>query len=117
MLSLKISLASVASKIALASTFHPRGCLPQSGSFLQVEAENVIVSTLKKAEDGEGWIVRLYETDGRETKAILQLPLFKRKIEATFKPCEIKTFFLPADLQQPVKEVNLLEWEEAKPDG
>jgi alpha-mannosidase len=98
--------------IALAATFHPQGSLPQSDSFLQVGAENVIVSALKKAEDGNGWIVRLYETAGRETRAILQLPLFKRKVEAAFKPCEIKTFFIPGDLQQPVKEVNLLEWEE-----
>jgi alpha-mannosidase len=77
-----------------------------------VEATNVIVSALKKAEEGNGWILRLYETAGRETQTTLQLPLFKRKIEAVFTPCEIKTFLIPTDPEQPMREVNLLEWEQ-----
>jgi alpha-mannosidase len=77
-----------------------------------VDAENVIVSVLKKAEDGYGWILRLYETAGRDTQTTIQLPLFKRKIEAAFTPCEIKTFLIPTDPEQPVREVNLLEWEQ-----
>lgn len=98
--------------IALAATFHPLGTFPQADSFLQVGAKNVMVSALKKAEDGNGWILRLYETAGRETQTTLQLHLFKRKIEAAFTPCEIKTFLIPADPEQPVREVNLLEWEQ-----
>jgi alpha-mannosidase len=44
---------------------------PLPASFLSVDAENVIVETVKKAEDREGLIVRLYEAFGRETKAAL----------------------------------------------
>jgi alpha-mannosidase len=98
--------------IALAATFHPQGTIPQAGSFVQVEAKNVIVSVLKKAEEGNGWILRLYETIGREIRTTIQLPLLKRKIEAAFTPCEIKTFLIPTDPGQPVREVNLLEWEQ-----
>jgi len=43
---------------------------PQKGSLqakpysaLSVDKENVLVTTLKKAEDGQGWIIRLYETN------------------------------------------------------
>jgi len=42
--------------------------LPSSQSFLQIEPSNIIVSTMKQAEDGIGTIVRLYEAEGRYTK-------------------------------------------------
>ncbi|GAB4556942.1 MAG: alpha-mannosidase [Anaerolineae bacterium] len=37
------------------------GTLPLRNSFLWVDAQNVIVETVKRAEDGDGLIVRLYE--------------------------------------------------------
>ena len=45
--------------------------LPASQSFLKVEPANIVVSTLKKAEDGKGSIVRFYETEGKFAKAKL----------------------------------------------
>jgi len=45
--------------------------LPASQSFLKVEPANIVVSTLKKAEDGNGSIVRFYETEGKFAKAKL----------------------------------------------
>jgi alpha-mannosidase len=41
--------------------------LPDSQTFLEVSAPNVLVSILKKAEDGKGVILRCYETDGKDT--------------------------------------------------
>ncbi len=95
--------------ISLAATFHPQGTLPQRASFLQVEAENVIVSALKKAEDGDGWILRAYETQKQATQATISLPVWEREITASFDPCEIKTFYLPLNPKGSVREVNLLE--------
>jgi alpha-mannosidase len=43
------------------------GELPPTHSFLSVEAENVIVEALKKAEDSDDLILRLYESEGRKT--------------------------------------------------
>jgi len=43
-------------------------------SFLGVSQPNVIVSVLKKAEDGNGLIVRCYETDGKNTAITIQSP-------------------------------------------
>ena len=97
---------------ALAATFHPQGSLPQVNSFLQVDVENVVVSVLKKAEDGEGWVLRAYETNKQETATTIRLPVLGRVIQAAFGPCEIKTFYIPRDQAQPVVEVNLLEWQE-----
>ena len=51
---------------------HAGGLAPQ-GWFLSVEGENVVVSGVKKAEDGEGLIVRLYETAGAEATARISL--------------------------------------------
>ncbi len=50
-----------------------QGDLPPRAQFLSVEPENVIVSALKKAEDGEALVVRVYETAGRETTAVIKL--------------------------------------------
>jgi alpha-mannosidase len=41
-------------------------------SFLGVNSENVVIETVKKAEDSDGMIVRLYECHGSETKATLR---------------------------------------------
>ena len=45
--------------------------LQVSQSFLKVEPANIVVSTLKKAEDGNGSIVRFYETEGKFAKTRL----------------------------------------------
>jgi len=51
-----------------------KGNLPKSLSFCQVDKPNVILMTLKKAEDDEGIIIRLNETEGRDTKVSITLP-------------------------------------------
>jgi alpha-mannosidase len=39
-----------------------------------IEPENVVLSAIKKAEDGDAWIVRFYEFAGRETQVRLRMP-------------------------------------------
>ncbi|WP_202914482.1 alpha-mannosidase [Paenibacillus antri] len=90
-------------------TYH-RGKLPQRNSFLSVDDDNVIVSVLKKHEDSDDLIVRAYETTKSATKTTIRLPGFDRVIEASFGPCEIKTFRVPSDASKPVVEVDLIEW-------
>jgi hypothetical protein len=52
----------------------PAGALPLSASFCQVDAPNVAVLAFKQAEDGDGTVVRLVETEGKETQVTLTLP-------------------------------------------
>ena len=92
-------------------TYH-EGPLPQKNSYLSAEPDNVIVEALKRAEDGDDLILRYRETSKRSTRVRIQLPTWAREIEATFAPCEIKTFRLPSDKSLPVIETNLLELEE-----
>lgn len=97
--------------VSIIETYH-EGTLPPKDSFLSIDAENVIVSAVKKAEDNNDLIVRCCETTNRETKAQMILPKWDRTIKAVFKPSEIKTFRVPKDLSKPVIETNLLEWTE-----
>jgi alpha-mannosidase len=48
---------------------------PEEGSFFSVDKRNVILSGIKKAEDGEELIVRLFETEGKETRTTVTLPV------------------------------------------
>ena len=86
---------------------HP-GSRPLSASFLSVDAPNVVVSTVKKAEDGDDLIVRCYETAGRPATATLDLGLAGRRWTGNFRPLEIKTLRVPIAGGE-IREVNLLE--------
>jgi alpha-mannosidase len=102
--------------IPMFTTFHPDGTLPQCDSFLSVEPENVMVTVLKQAEDGNGLILRAYETNGASAHACIRLAALGRLIEADFGPAEIKTFLIPRDPEKEVLETNLLEWSDASTD-
>ncbi len=45
------------------------GTMPSEGSFLEVMNDNLVLSALKRQEDGDGIVVRLYEIAGRDTQA------------------------------------------------
>jgi alpha-mannosidase len=84
---------------------------PSRKSFLQVDDPNVIVETVKAAENGEGLIVRLYEASGATVHATVSfsfparnvtetdsmenplrpLDLDGSKLNLDFRPFEIKT--------------------------
>jgi alpha-mannosidase len=66
------------------------GALPPAHSFVNVEPARVIVSALKKAEDGDAWILRVYESTGKPATATISLPFAAKT----------------------VSEVNLIEWGE-----
>lgn len=98
--------------LPMVATYHVDGTLPQRASFLSVDAPNVNVTALKKAQADDSLILRCRETHGCNIDAVLQWTRptgENRHIEARFKAHEIKTFRVPADEQQSVVEVNLLE--------
>lgn len=47
--------------------------LPPAESFLNIDALNIICSAFKLAEDGKGYILRLYETAGEDTQTELKI--------------------------------------------
>jgi alpha-mannosidase len=84
------------------------GSWPQSNSFLSVDAPDVVVSAIKLAEEGEGVIVRFYETDGMETTANLDLHFANVRWSGKLHPFEIKTLRIDPHSKK-VEEVNILE--------
>jgi alpha-mannosidase len=84
------------------------GNRPLSGSFLSVDAPNVVVSVVKKAEEGNDLIIRCYETAGRPANATLDLGLVNRRWTGNFRPLEIKTLRVPLTGGE-IREVNVLE--------
>ncbi|WP_314174106.1 alpha-mannosidase [Streptomyces winkii] len=95
---------------ALLESFHA-GPVSQRVSYADDGGDTVVVTVVKGDEDGSGdVIVRAYESAGRATTARITLPMLGgRTVEAAFGPCEIKTFRVPRDEQQPVTETDLLE--------
>ena len=90
------------------------GCGREYESFLKCSQESCFVEVIKKAEDGNGVIVRMYENKNNRVKARIQaavpmahvfecslleeneeeLEVSQNTFETVFKPYEIKTFRL-----------------------
>jgi alpha-mannosidase len=51
------------------ATDEHEGGLPPSKGFLHVQSPNVMLSGLKKAEEGDAIVLRLYEMEGKQTQA------------------------------------------------
>lgn len=88
---------------ALLESFHP-GDLPQGASYASDGGGSVVLTVVKGAEDGDGVIVRAYESEGRAASATIRV--LDRELETAFGPHEIKTFHLG----ERIREVNQLEW-------
>jgi alpha-mannosidase len=52
-----------------------QGTLNAAASWCQIDAPNVMLLTFKRAEDGNGFILRLIETAGAETESRVTIPL------------------------------------------
>lgn len=100
--------------VPLQQTSRHAGTLPATGSFIGLESKHVILDTVKPAEDGQGIILRFYESSGgRETvklnwpytfKAVYlsnaleepgkALEVEQGQIELSFAPYEIVTILI-----------------------
>ncbi len=97
----------------IAAKSEGKGNLPANYSFISSSVENVIISAVKEAQDGEDIIVRAYEACGRRTNVKIetgfdiksvsesdfveaeefaQIKADGNTFEVTMKPYEIKTF-------------------------
>ncbi len=90
-------------------TYH-EGDLPAIYQGLSISSRNISVGALKRAEENNGYILRVHETIGAATKAIIDAPMFNRYMNLNFSPMEIKTILIPDDQAMPVREVLFTEW-------
>ncbi len=93
--------------------YYPHGKDQKSGtglpeSFLQVMPKTVNVVALKKAEKGKYLIVRLQETAGEKTTAVLRLRPLDKKIEIDMQARTLQTLKIHRKTGR-VESVNLIE--------
>lgn len=82
---------------------------PLRQSFVNISARNVIVCAVKKSEDSDDLILRCREVAQQAVDAVIELPVWNRRICVRFRPEEIKSFRIPRSPEQPWVLVNLLE--------
>lgn len=85
-----------AGDVALASTYEG----------IRVEPSTVLATVLKRAEEDDGWIVRLHEASGRACDAHVELPLLGAVWTCAMNPHDVRTFHVRS---WQVEEVDLVE--------
>jgi len=65
--------------LAILADVH-KGKLAPSVSFVRLEPANLVLTTVKKAEDSNAWIVQWYNTAPSEAEAVLTLPKKPAKV-------------------------------------
>ncbi len=88
---------------------HP-GVLPLHGEGLTLTGENVMLSAIKRAEDGKGLVVRLYETAGKEAAFTLSGPCVRVPLREKLSPWSVETWYLP-DGGETWKKVLMTEYD------
>ncbi len=84
------------------------GSISSCGSAVELKPDNLLLTVLKKAEEGDDLIVRFVETAGRETEGRVDLHFAQAAWTGRVRPFEIKT--LRFDLEaSSAREVSMLE--------
>ena len=96
----------------LAPTAHGKN--PLTHSFLEIKDETLNVSAIKRSEDGEGYVVRLFNPSDKAVKSSIRLNGGIAPIEKVQSPVErqIAEFELPAYSGKKWKEIKLVTLEE-----
>ena len=90
-------------------TWHSGTLSSPSLEGLHISEDNIGLSACKPSEDGTGLILRLYETDGRETDVIVSGAILRIPLKARFTPYSVNTYLLK-DGEDVWQEVLLTEY-------
>ena len=95
--------------VCVIESFH-EGKLPAEQSYCRIrEGSSVLISTIKRSEDDDGWIIRAVEAGGKNTTAVIDFIWLGVSGEFSFGPWEIKTIKI-SDADKSISETNLLEF-------
>ncbi len=87
------------------------GTLPDKTEGIHVSCDNILVSALKRSEDGKGIILRAYETNGKATKVRISGEVLPYPLETEYSPYSVQTYYLE-DGSEIWKKVLFTEYEE-----
>ena len=87
---------------------HDGGSNPLPATFQGIELSepNIRATVLKRGEDGSSSIIRLFEVEGKETEAKIDLPLLNIEWNVVMRRGEVKTFRI---VEGRVEETDLIE--------
>ncbi len=100
--------AQVYNEEPYAFAFSPSGKGEKKPPLLLLDNEAVWVSACKRAEENGGYIIRLAEGAGKESSAVMTLPVTKTSYSVTLAPFEIKTLHYD-ERTGTVREADILE--------
>ncbi len=86
---------------------HHDGALPPVYSGIEIEKDNIVVTSIKSAEDGNGIVMRIIETNGENTDCEIDFKAVDKKFSLSFNPQEIKTVRISTDGE--ISEVKITE--------
>lgn len=86
------------------------GSLPEVFSGIEIDGEGIVVSALKRSEDGKGTVLRAYEALGKTVCATFSGGLLREPLHAEFTAHSVKTFLLP-DESTVWREVMITEFD------
>jgi alpha-mannosidase len=70
-----------------------------------------LVRALKRAESGEGIVIRLVEPGGERLTVTIGGEAVGREIQTTLQPFEVQTLLVPDNGEDPVRPVSLAEYD------
>ena len=88
----------------IVETFH-KGALPCEFSGISLSESNIIPTSLKKSEDGDGLVLRCYEAENKDTS--VRICLLGKEFETRFSHNEVKTFLIKGN---EITETDFMEW-------
>lgn len=95
--------------VVVAETYHA-GRLAGQGTFLRVDPPNLtIVRSVKRAENGEGVVLRLVEALSQSVTGTLSGGLLGRIVPVSLKPYEVATIFISDEPDVPPRRVSVAE--------
>jgi alpha-mannosidase len=75
--------------------------LPESASFFNIDKENVIITTIKKAEDTDNLIIRMYDAEGKNARV---------NLNSFFNIDKVQQTNIIEENPQPVQELNISKY-------
>jgi len=85
--------------IAVMTDAH-KGKLPETNSFVRLSPSNLVLTSIKKAEDSDAWVIQWYDSGGEESQATLLLPRVPKNV--------VRTNFLEEEGSPVTAEKNLV---------
>ena len=92
----------------MALSFYPAGSGVKPPAGVLLSDPVILLMAFKKAEDGDGYLIRLFEPTGTARSTTLSIPALDLEETIALKAFEIKTLHFSADTKS-VEERDLLE--------